>query len=98
MGWAKRGPSGTIPTNRAEAQQVAQKITSEVNAADQRHGPDLAEVLHSRGVTWVDHAGWKRIEAAERAAACEERCLLKLLRAEEMLQAARQNELQLKEI
>ncbi len=98
VGWAKRGPSGTIPTNRAEAQQVAQKIAGELNVADQRHEPDLAEVLHSRGVVWVDHAGWKRIEATERAAAGEERCLLKLLRAEEMLQAARQNELQAKEI
>ena len=30
VGWAKRGPSGTIPTNRAEAQQVAQEIAKEV--------------------------------------------------------------------
>src|SRR5271165_3813653 len=29
VGWAKRGPSGTIPTNRIEAQQVAQKILTE---------------------------------------------------------------------
>ncbi len=30
VGWAKRGPSGTIPTNRAEALEVAQKIASEI--------------------------------------------------------------------
>src|SRR5450759_3053596 len=29
VGWAKRGPSGTIPTNRTEAQQLAQKIAQE---------------------------------------------------------------------
>jgi hypothetical protein len=98
VGWAKRGPSGTIPTNRAEAQQVAQKISSELNLPVPSHPRDVKEVLQSRGVMWVDYAGWKRIEAAERAAAGEERCLLKLLRAEEMLQAARQIELQPKEI
>jgi NADPH-dependent glutamate synthase beta subunit-like oxidoreductase len=98
VGWAKRGPSGTIPTNRAEAQQVAQKIATEANVAEKKHGPDLTEVLRSRQVAWVDYAGWKRIEAAERAAACDERCRLKLLRAEQMLQAAREGELQAKEI
>ena len=33
VGWAKRGPSGTIPTNRVEAQQVAQKIAQEISVA-----------------------------------------------------------------
>ncbi len=97
LGWAKRGPSGTIPTNRAEALQLAQKIASEVNAAEIRQEPDLTEVLRSRGVVWVDYSGWKRIEVAERAGACDERCLLKLLHTEEMLQAAAQVQLQLKE-
>jgi hypothetical protein len=97
VGWAKRGPSGTIPTNRAEALQVAQRIASEVNVAEIRQKTDLTEVLRSRGVVWVDYSGWKRIEVAERAGACDERCLLKLLHAEEMLQAAGLVELQLKE-
>ena len=30
VGWAKRGPSGTIPTNRVEAQQVAHKMAQEI--------------------------------------------------------------------
>src|SRR5690606_2617967 len=29
-GWAGRGPSGTIPTNRTEAQRVAQRIAAEL--------------------------------------------------------------------
>ncbi len=94
VGWAKRGPSGTIPTNRAEALEVAQKIASEVAASPEKANPDLAEVLQSRGVAWVDYAGWKRIEAAEHAGACDERCRLKLLEVEHMVQAARQIDLQ----
>ncbi len=97
VGWAKRRPSGTIPTNRVEAQQVAQKIASEINVVEKKHGPDLTEELRSRGVVWVDYAGWKQIEAVERAAAGDERCRLKLLHAKEMLQAATRGELQLKE-
>ncbi len=94
VGWAKRGPSGTIPTNRAEALEVAQRIAREVAGAPEPPTPDLAAVLHSRGVVWVDYAGWKRIEEAERAGACDERCRLKLLRREEMMQAARPGHIQ----
>lgn len=107
VGWAKRGPSGTIPTNRAEALDVAQNIASELAAGPKQAtpdliapdlaAPDLAEVLQSRGVVWVDYAGWKRIEAAERAGACDERCRLKILRAADMLQVAQQDNLQLRE-
>lgn len=88
VGWAKRGPSGTIPTNRSEALEVAQKIATEIAAPAAETTSALAELLHSRGVAWVDYSGWKRIEEAERAGACDERCRLKLLRTEEMLQVA----------
>ena len=102
VGWAKRGPSGTIPTNRAEALNVAQKIATEIAEGAKQAGanltaPDLTEVLESRAVVWVDYAGWKRIEAAERAGADDQRCRLKILRAGDMLQAAQQVDLPLKE-
>jgi NADPH-dependent glutamate synthase beta subunit-like oxidoreductase len=96
VGWAKRGPSGTIPTNRAEALEVAQKIVSEIAAAPEKSGADLTDILQSRGVVWTDYAGWKRIEEAERAGASDERCRLKLLRTGEMMQIARQTDLELK--
>jgi ferredoxin--NADP+ reductase len=96
-GWAKRGPSGTIPTNRAEAQQVAQKIASEVTST--RNSVDgLCEILRTRGVSWVDYAGWKRIEAAERAGACDERCMLKILHPHEMMRVAHQLDSQLPDV
>lgn len=93
VGWAKRGPSGTIPTNRSEAQGVAQRIAQEVSAADKPGGGGLRELLQRRGVAWVDYSGWRAIEAAERTGACNERCRLKFTKIEHMLEAARSVEL-----
>ena len=87
-GWAKRGPSGTIPTNRTEAQQVAQKIAADLAELSPKAAPDLTKKLQTQGAAWVDYAGWKRIEAAELAGACDQRCRLKLLNSEEMLRVA----------
>jgi len=55
--------------------------------------PHLATLLRSRGKIWVDYDGWKRIEEAGRAGANDDRCRLKLLKAEEMLQSANEPEL-----
>ena len=89
VGWAKRGPSGTIPTNRAEAQQVAQKIVQEIQDANRPGGTGLRELLERRGVGPIDYAGWRRIDDAELAAACAEHCREKLLNTDEMLETAR---------
>lgn len=88
VGWAKRGPSGTIPTNRAEALQVAQKIADELEPPSRTGTLALTQHLRDRGVDWVDYAGWKLIEAAELAGACDERCRLKLTTVRQMLDAA----------
>jgi Pyridine nucleotide-disulphide oxidoreductase len=88
VGWAKRGPSGTIPTNRAEAQLVAQKIARETLDSAR---PGRAGVLHlfeQRQVGCVDYAAWRRIEAAELARAGHERCRNKFSIIAEMLEAA----------
>lgn len=67
---------------------MAQKIASEITLGRNESTPNLAELLQSRGVAWVDFAGWKRIEAVERAGACDERCLLKMLNPDDMIRAA----------
>ena len=86
-GWARRGPSGTIPTNRAEAQQVAQKMAREVTGSNRPGGEGLQRLLSERGIRWVDYAGWRRIEAVELAIGCKDRCRQKLATLDEMLEA-----------
>lgn len=67
-GWIKRGPTGVIGTNRADALETIQCLLE-----DYREGRVVAK-LQKRGLslafpaTSVDFAGWLRIDEAERAA------------------------------
>jgi hypothetical protein len=88
VGWAKRGSSGTIPTNRSEAQQLAQRMAKEVIDSGRRGRQALREYLGSNGKTFVDYSGWKRIDTVEVARANDGRCRLKLKSIEEMLEVA----------
>jgi ferredoxin--NADP+ reductase len=88
VGWAKRGPSGTIPTNRTEAQQVAQKIAQEVPDRPRRGRAGVLQLLAQRHVCWVDYSAWRRIDAAELARAGDGRCREKFTTVTKMLEAA----------
>jgi len=88
VGWAKRGPSGIIPTNRVEAQQLAQKIAQETQSEGRPSGAGLRKLLQERDVRWVDYAGWRRIDAAELARAAAGRAREKFTSPDEMLDAA----------
>ena len=68
-GWARRGPSGTIGTNRPDAFEVAATIIDTVKPAGKAGGDGLDTLLAERGVQPVYFEDWKRIEAAEEAAA-----------------------------
>lgn len=72
VGWAKRGPSGTIPTNRTESKSVADRILADFanDTAPAKSGNAALDAwLREQGLVAIDWAGWKRIEAAEIAAA-----------------------------
>lgn len=72
VGWAKRGPSGTIPTNRAEAKTVADLIVADFAGSSAAARPGrtaMLDWLRQARLTVVDFAAWKKIEAAEIAAA-----------------------------
>ena len=88
VGWAKRGPSGTIPTNRVEAQHLAQKIAQETQSGERAGTAGLRKLLEKRNVRWVDYEGWQRINAAELARAGAGRCREKFCSPDEMLDAA----------
>ena len=61
VGWAKRGPTGTIPTNRTESHAMAQQVLAWLEARDPKSGPDVLPIA-------VDAAGWHRIDKHEVAA------------------------------
>jgi len=69
VGWAKRGPSGTIPTNRAEALVLAKKIVAEAGTSEKPGGPGLAALLQARALFRIDYGAWQRIDASEIARA-----------------------------
>lgn len=58
VGWAKRGPSGTIPTNRGDSHAVAREVLAWLEERDPKSGPDILPVA-------VDAAGWRRIDKTE---------------------------------
>ncbi len=61
VGWAKRGPTGTIPTNRAESHAVAQQVLAFLKDRDPKSGPDVLPIA-------VGATGWRRIDRHEVAA------------------------------
>jgi NADPH-dependent glutamate synthase beta subunit-like oxidoreductase len=87
-GWAKRGPSGTIPTNRVEAQQVAQRLAQEIHDGSRLGTQRLRQLLADRGCQPVDYKGWHRIDAAELSCVDPQRCRIKLRSTTEMLNVA----------
>ena len=67
VGWARRGPTGTIGTNRPDGYEVAEKIAAELGdgPSAKQGGLGLDTLLHARGVEPVTFRDWQRIEAAE---------------------------------
>lgn len=89
VGWARRGPSGTIGTNRPDGYEVAEKIAADLAAPGPRKEgrPGLDRLFESRGVDVVTFRDWQRIEAAEAARAREGSPREKFVAIEEMLGA-----------
>lgn len=70
VGWARRGPTGTIGTNRPDGQAVAEQIAADVTGDSDKPGrPGLDQLLSARGVDIVTFHDWQAIDAAEIARA-----------------------------
>jgi ferredoxin--NADP+ reductase len=72
VGWARRGPTGTIGTNRPDGYEVAEQIAAAMPAgsSDQREGAaGLKRLLEGRGVMPTDYDDWRKIEETEVARA-----------------------------
>ena len=68
VGWARRGPTGTIGTNRPDGYEVADLVAAEMPAAssgDREGAEGLKRLLAERGVMPTDYADWHKIEETE---------------------------------
>ena len=75
VGWARRGPSGTIGTNRPDGYSVVERIqedfASSALAGNKKGRPGFDALAAERGLNVVTFRDWKKIEEAEAAAARE---------------------------
>ena len=60
MGWAKRGPTGLIGTNRADSKATVEKMIEDRPSLPEDERPTLG--LPDDAVSW---SGWQRIDARE---------------------------------
>jgi ferredoxin--NADP+ reductase len=66
VGWAKRGPSGVIGTNKSDSTEVMKLLVEDLKI--EKHDVDLKEILSKKGVVHISQARWERINEAEIAA------------------------------
>src|SRR5215210_8536158 len=70
VGWARRGPTGTIGTNRPDGYEVADQVAAELppgGSEDRPGAAGLKRLLESRGVMATDYDDWRKIEETETA-------------------------------
>jgi len=68
VGWARRGPTGTIGTNRPDGYEIAEIVAGEMPAGREsgRVGAEgLKRLLDERGVMPTDYDDWRKIEETE---------------------------------
>jgi NADPH-dependent glutamate synthase beta subunit-like oxidoreductase len=88
VGWARRGPSGTIGTNRPDGYAIVDLIEADIGGGTGKLGrPGLDQLLTQRGVEVVTFRDWKKIDEAEVNRAREGAPREKFTRIEDMIAA-----------
>ena len=94
VGWARRGPSGTIGTNRPDGFAVVDRIAADFAAAAARGAlparsgrTGFDALVRSRGLDVITFADWKHIEAAETGRARTDSPREKFVAIEDMIAA-----------
>jgi ferredoxin--NADP+ reductase len=94
VGWARRGPSGTIGTNRPDGYATVEHIAEDIAAgnlgrATRQGGAGFDTLAGERGLDVVTFGDWKKIEEAEEKAAREGAPREKFVDVEAMIRAGR---------
>ncbi len=68
VGWARRGPTGTIGTNRPDGYGIADQVAAAMAAdssANREGAAGVKRLLEGRGTMPTDYDDWRRIEETE---------------------------------
>ena len=91
VGWAKRGPTGVIGTNKADASDTIERIMADLPTLTPIEDQDptaIETMLQSRDVTYVTIDGWRVLDQIETMRGTNEgRPRVKFTRVEDMLEA-----------
>jgi ferredoxin--NADP+ reductase len=96
VGWAKRGPSGVIGTNKKDAADTINRLLEDLGGGRLLtpapvSDAALAAYIHERAANAIDWAGWERIDRHERALGeAAGRPRIKVTVIEELIAIARQ--------
>lgn len=89
VGWAKRGPTGVIGTNKPDSVETVNAMLQDVPTLPGAQDPNpdaIVELLQSRGVRYVTAEEWDRISQTEIArGAAQNRPRVKLIEKHDML-------------
>ncbi len=88
VGWAKRGPTGTIGTNKPDGISVANRILEEVKPSGRLGRVGLDRIIKERDLEIITFHDWKIIEAAEHAAAKNGSPRIKFTEIDDMIHVA----------
>jgi ferredoxin--NADP+ reductase len=90
VGWARRGPSGTIGTNKPDGFAIVERIAEDIGGGARKAGGAGFDALAAqRGLHVVSFTDWKKIEEAENARAREDAPREKFVRVDEMIGAVK---------
>ena len=89
VGWARRGPSGTIGTNRPDGYGIVDKIAEDIGAgAGKKGGAGFDALAAARKLDIVEFHDWQKIEQAETDRAREDAPREKFVAVKDMIAAA----------
>lgn len=88
VGWARRGPSGTIGTNRPDGFGIVEKIAGDIVTGGKAGSASFDTLAATRKLAIVAFHEWQKIEAAETGRARQDAPREKFVNLQEMIAAA----------